>query len=134
MGKKIPHCSVFSVHNFGQKREGGFKKCKHYADVICVSSLVPLDEEERGGQRGEDEDHGEQDDERRGERLGRRLQGVQQSHFGSRFAFQDCHGTNSLQLFIVEFYTCIVLELLLLPSNSQTGTNLPSFKGNKWRH
>ena len=34
--------------------------------------LVSPDEEERRGQRDENEDHGEQDDERRGERLGRR--------------------------------------------------------------
>ena len=41
---------------------------------------------------------------------------------------------HSLQLFVVEFDTCLVWELLLLPSNAQTVPNLPSLKGNRWWH
>ena len=40
------------------------------------------------------------------------------------------NGMNSLQLFVVDFDTCIVWELLLLSSNTP---NLPSsLKGNRW--
>ena len=35
----------------------------------------------------------------------------------------------SLQLFAVEFDTCLVWELLLLPSNAQTAPNSPFLKG-----
>ena len=44
----------------------------------------------------------------------------------------DYCGTNSLQLFVVEFDTCLVWELLSLPSNAQTAPDLPSLKGNRW--
>ena len=37
---------------------------------------------------------------------------------------------HSLQLFVVEFDTCLVWELLLLPSNAQIAPNLSSLKGN----
>ena len=37
--------------------------------------------------------------------------------------------SHSLQLFVVEFDTCLVWELLLLPSNGQTALNMPSLKG-----
>ena len=40
------------------------------------------------------------------------------------------NSTNSLQLFVVEFDTCLVWELLLLPSNAQIAPNLSSLKGN----
>ena len=33
----------------------------------------------------------------------------------------------------MEFNTCLVLELLLLPSNAQTAPNLLSLKGNRWQ-
>ena len=32
----------------------------------------------------------------------------------------------------MKFDTCLVWELLLLPSNAQTAPNLPSLKGNRW--
>ena len=35
---------------------------------------------------------------------------------------------HSLQLFVVEFDTCLFWELLLLPSNAQTAPNLPSLR------
>ena len=38
------------------------------------------------------------------------------------------NGTHSVQLFVVEFDTCLVWELLLLPSNAQTAPDLPSLK------
>ena len=50
------------------------------------------------------------------------------------FAAKNILSTNSLQLFFVEFDTCLVWELLLLPSNAPTAPNLPSLKGARWRH
>ena len=41
---------------------------------------------------------------------------------------------HSLQLLVVEFDTCLVWELLLLPSYAQTALNLPTLKGARWRH
>ena len=43
------------------------------------------------------------------------------------------NGTNSHLLFVVDFDTRLVWELLLLPSNAQNAPNLPSLKGNRWR-
>ena len=41
------------------------------------------------------------------------------------------NGTNSLQLFVVDFDTCLVWSFLLLPPHAQTAPNLPSLKGNR---
>ena len=38
----------------------------------------------------------------------------------------NINGTNSLQLFVVDFDTCLVWELLLLPSNALTAPNWPT--------
>ena len=35
---------------------------------------------------------------------------------------------------LADFDTCLVRELLLLPSNAQIAPSLPSLKGNRWRH
>ena len=40
----------------------------------------------------------------------------------------------SFQQFVVEFDTCLVWELLLLPSNAQTALNFPSLKGARYQH
>ena len=42
-----------------------------------------------------------------------------------RYSVNERH---SLQLFVVEFDTCLVWELLLLPSHVQTAPNLPSLR------
>ena len=47
---------------------------------------------------------------------------------------QFLNGMHSLQLFVVEFDTCLVWEFLLLPFDAQTAPNLPSLKGARWRH
>ena len=49
-------------------------------------------------------------------------------HFRTYF-WLNVNERHSLQLFVVEFDTCLVWELLLLPSNAQTAPNLPSLKG-----
>ena len=41
---------------------------------------------------------------------------------------------HSLQLLVVEFDTCLLWDLMWLPSNAQTAPHSPSFKGPRWRH
>ena len=55
------------------------------------------------------------------------------STLGSCESYQKycCNQRHSLQLFVLEFDTCLVWELLLLPPNALTA---PSLRGTRWRH
>ena len=56
---------------------------------------------------------------------------LQLNHFWKNL--ENGMGRCSLQI-LAEFDTCLVWELLLLPSNALTVTNLPSLKGTRRRH
>ena len=64
------------------------------------------------------------------------LGGVNDVREGQRIYFaRQFHVNNqrhSLWLFVVN--SCLVWELLFLPSNAQTAPNSPSLKGARWRH
>ena len=61
-----------------------------------------------------------------GERGPRRFSEICRLGLKTSFRGDNSNGTSSLQLFVVEFDTCLVLELLLLTSKTQTASNFPS--------
>ena len=61
-----------------------------------------------------------------GERGPRRFSEICRLGLKTSFRGDNSNGTSSLQLFVVEFDTCLVWELLLLTSKTQTASNFPS--------